>query len=42
MTALVASFGFVLMAIPTAEVRKFNGPLAAVVIGGLITLTSVE
>jgi cobalt-zinc-cadmium resistance protein CzcA len=39
MTALVASFGFVPMAIATGTGAEVQKPLATVVIGGLITST---
>src|SRR3546814_3874996 len=39
MTALVASLGFVPMAIATGSCAEAHKPLAAVVIGGLITAT---
>jgi cobalt-zinc-cadmium resistance protein CzcA len=39
MTALVASFGFVPMAISTSQGSEVQRPLATVVIGGLITST---
>ena len=39
MTALVASFGFVPMAIATGAGAEVQKPLATVVIGGLITAT---
>jgi heavy metal efflux system protein len=39
MTALVASFGFIPMAISTSQGSEVQRPLATVVIGGLITST---
>ena len=39
MTAMVASFGFVPMAIATGAGAEVQRPLATVVIGGLITST---
>ena len=39
MTALVASFGFVPMAIATGAGAEVQRPLATVVIGGIITST---
>ncbi len=39
MTALVASFGFIPMALSTSEGAEVQRPLATVVIGGLITST---
>jgi cobalt-zinc-cadmium resistance protein CzcA len=39
MTALVASLGFVLMALATSAGAEVQTPLATVVIGGLITST---
>ena len=39
MTALVASFGFIPMAIATGTGAEVQKPLATVVIGGLITST---
>ena len=39
MTALVASLGFVPMALATGEGAEVQKPLATVVIGGLITAT---
>jgi cobalt-zinc-cadmium resistance protein CzcA len=41
MTALVASLGFVPMAIATGTGAEVQRPLATVVIGGLITLTAL-
>ena len=39
MTALVASFGFLPMAISTSAGAEIQRPLATVVIGGLVTST---
>jgi cobalt-zinc-cadmium resistance protein CzcA len=39
MTALVASFGFVPMAIATGAGAEVQRPLATVVIGGIVTST---
>jgi heavy metal efflux system protein len=39
MTALVASFGFLPMALSTAPGSEVQRPLATVVIGGLVTAT---
>lgn len=39
MTALVASFGFVPMALSTSAGAEVQRPLATVVIGGLVTST---
>lgn len=39
MTALVASFGFVPMALATSAGAEVQRPLATVVIGGLVTST---
>jgi cobalt-zinc-cadmium resistance protein CzcA len=39
MTALVASFGFLPMAISTTAGAEIQRPLATVVIGGLVTST---
>ena len=39
MTALVAGFGFIPMAIATTPGAEIQRPLATVVIGGLITST---
>jgi cobalt-zinc-cadmium resistance protein CzcA len=39
MTALVASFGFVPMAVATGAGAEVQRPLATVVIGGIITAT---
>ena len=39
MTALVASFGFIPMAISTSPGSEVQRPLATVVIGGLVTST---
>src|SRR3546814_6227340 len=39
MTALVASLGFVPMALPTSVGAEVQRPIATVVIGGLITAT---
>jgi cobalt-zinc-cadmium resistance protein CzcA len=39
MTALVASFGFLPMALSTSDGAEVQRPLATVVIGGLITAT---
>lgn len=39
MTALVASFGFIPMAMATTAGAEIQRPLATVVIGGLITST---
>jgi cobalt-zinc-cadmium resistance protein CzcA len=39
MTALVASFGFIPMAISTSQGSEVQRPLATVVIGGLVTST---
>ncbi|MGH9769534.1 MAG: efflux RND transporter permease subunit, partial [Blastocatellia bacterium] len=39
MTALVASFGFIPMAIATSAGAEVQRPLATVVIGGLVTST---
>jgi cobalt-zinc-cadmium resistance protein CzcA len=41
MTALVASFGFIPMAISTSQGSEVQRPLATVVIGGLITSTAL-
>jgi cobalt-zinc-cadmium resistance protein CzcA len=41
MTALVASFGFVPMALATSVGAEVQRPLATVVIGGLITATGL-
>jgi cobalt-zinc-cadmium resistance protein CzcA len=41
MTALVASFGFVPMALATSAGAEVQRPLASVVIGGLITATGL-
>ena len=41
MTALVASLGFVIMAIATGTGAEVQRPLATVVIGGLITSTAL-
>jgi len=39
MTALVASFGFIPMALSTSQGSEVQRPLATVVIGGLVTST---
>jgi cobalt-zinc-cadmium resistance protein CzcA len=39
MTALVAAFGFVPMALATGSGAEVQRPLATVVIGGLVTAT---
>ena len=39
MTALVASFGFIPMAVSTSQGSEVQRPLATVVIGGLVTST---
>jgi len=39
MTALVASFGFIPMAVSTSQGSEVQRPLATVVIGGLLTST---
>jgi len=39
MTALVASFGFLPMALSTGDGAEVQRPLATVVIGGLLTAT---
>lgn len=39
MTALVASFGFLPMAVATSAGAEIQRPLATVVIGGLVTST---
>jgi len=41
MTALVASFGFLPMALSTAPGSEVQRPLATVVIGGLMTATAL-
>ena len=41
MTALVASFGFVPMALATGAGAEVQRPLATVVIGGLVTCTAL-
>jgi len=42
MTAMVASFGFLPMAVSTSAGAEVQWPLATVVIGGLITSTSLN
>jgi cobalt-zinc-cadmium resistance protein CzcA len=39
MTALVAGFGFIPMALSTSQGSEVQRPLATVVIGGLVTST---
>jgi cobalt-zinc-cadmium resistance protein CzcA len=41
MTALVASFGFIPMALATSTGAEVQRPLATVVIGGLVTATGL-
>jgi cobalt-zinc-cadmium resistance protein CzcA len=41
MTALVASFGFIPMAVATSAGAEIQRPLATVVIGGLVTSTAL-